>query len=320
MRRCVRCSTTASSPAASASTLLPVPARPPRLTMPIDGSASTSMARRCSAERPRTPKRLRSPRTRCARLSAWTRARAEPDPFPTACRTRPVWQGSSRGPTTSEGTTSEGRSTTRSANSSSRTAVPTSSSHQPVQPSSTANSLRYSSAPRPATEARSRSGRSFDTTTASAPSAARLRATARMRWSLSAPRNASGRPAASAWFSSMRTVPPCSLTATASVSEPCSSRRSSSSRRARRAAHPSSGWWRFASSSASTTIGSTTSCSSKRRTASGSASRTDVSRTYVRTSVRAREGAGVVMGETPSSGGRGGPTAWCPSTTRPPQR
>ncbi len=40
----VRCSSTASSPAASARTLLPVPALPPRLTIPIEESASTSIA------------------------------------------------------------------------------------------------------------------------------------------------------------------------------------------------------------------------------------------------------------------------------------
>ena len=52
---------------------------------------------------------------------------------------------------------------------------------------SLASSLRYSSASRPTIDALSRSGRSLVTTVTSRPSAARLRATARMRWSLSSP-------------------------------------------------------------------------------------------------------------------------------------
>ena len=165
-------SSTASSPAASASTLLPVPALPPRLTMPISGSASRSMATRCSAERPRTSNTAASVRTRCSRLSAWTRARADCEP---ACSARPVWQGRSR---------AAARSATRSSYSSSISPGSTSSSVKPVQLVSAASSLRYSSAASPTMLAFRRSGRSLVTTATSAPSLARLRATARMRWSL----------------------------------------------------------------------------------------------------------------------------------------
>ena len=48
-----------------------------------------------------------------------------------------------------------------------------------------ASSARYSSARRPTEDALILSGRSFDTTVTSNPSACRLRATARMRESLS---------------------------------------------------------------------------------------------------------------------------------------
>ena len=64
----VRCSSTASRPAARASTLLPVPAGPPMATMPTSWSASRSMAMRCSAERPCTSNSVRSPRTRWTAL------------------------------------------------------------------------------------------------------------------------------------------------------------------------------------------------------------------------------------------------------------
>ena len=61
----------------------------------------------------------------------------------------------------------------------------TSSSAMPVQPDSTASSARYSSAASPTADALTRIGRSLETSVTSAPSAARLRATARMRVSLS---------------------------------------------------------------------------------------------------------------------------------------
>ena len=54
----------------------------------------------------------------------------------------------------------------------------------PTSAVSGASSLRYSSASSPAIDALSRSGRSLVTTTTSRPSCTRLRATARMRWSL----------------------------------------------------------------------------------------------------------------------------------------
>ena len=64
---------------------------------------------RCSAERPRTSNRVWSARTRCSRLSAWTRASADCEP---ACSATPVWHGRSR---------ASARSTTRCSKSSSIT-------------------------------------------------------------------------------------------------------------------------------------------------------------------------------------------------------
>ena len=90
--RCLRRSITASSPAHSASADLPVPARPPSETMPIDSSSSRSSAMRCSAERPRRPNASRSPRTSRTVLSGCSRPSAEPFDD---CSTRPVWHGSS---------------------------------------------------------------------------------------------------------------------------------------------------------------------------------------------------------------------------------
>src|SRR4051794_20460574 len=60
-------------------------------------------------------------------------------------------------------------------------------------------------------------------------------------------------------------------------------------RRAWRANTPSSGWCRLPSSSEMTTSGNTTSCSANRSIARGSASSTDVSRTWTR---RAASAAG----------------------------
>ena len=108
----------------------------------------------------------------------------------------------------------------RSANSSSMTAAGTSSSAKPAQLLSATISLRYSSAASPTMLALSRSGRSLVTTATSAPSLARLRATARMRWSLASDRSVAGRPASSWWLTSTRTVPPCSLTGKGRTSVP----------------------------------------------------------------------------------------------------
>ncbi len=71
-------SSTASSPAHSASADLPVPARPPSETMPTSGSISRSIAMRCSAERPCSPNTSRSPRTSRYSPSPVTRPSAEP--------------------------------------------------------------------------------------------------------------------------------------------------------------------------------------------------------------------------------------------------
>ena len=69
---------------------------------------------------------------------------------------------------------------------------PTSSSAMPVQPTSTGAPGSYSSASRPTADALTRIGRSLLTTVTCRPSAARLRATERMRVSLSPSRKPDG--------------------------------------------------------------------------------------------------------------------------------
>ena len=114
------------------------------------------------------------------------------------------------------------------------------------------------------------------------PSLARLRATARIRVSLSPRRKPDGSESGSVWLSSTRIVPPSSPTGTGSSRRPWVIRSSSSMRSAARAKKPSSGWCRLPSSSVITTTGRTTSCSWNRFSAPGSASRTLVSSTKVR--------------------------------------
>ena len=179
----------------------------------------------------------------------------------------------------------------------------------PVQPLSTASSARYSSAIRPTEEALTRIGRSLLTRTTSRPSAARLRATARMRVSLSPSWKPFGSTEVSLWLSSTRRVPPCSPTGIGSSRRPCCTRRSSSRRRALRAKYPSSGCDRLASSSTTTTTGTTTSCSANRNRACGSDSSTEVSSTYVRISAVVDDGRRRALGTRASResrpGGRG---------------
>ena len=67
-----------------------------------------------------------------------------------------------------------------------------------------------------------RSGRSLEIRMTSWPSLARLRATARMRVSLSPSRKPDGSESGSVWFSSTRTVPPSSPTGTGSSRRPFS--------------------------------------------------------------------------------------------------
>ena len=221
--RCCRRSRTDSNPAHRASALLPVPARPPKDTMPTSGSMSRSRAIRCSALRPLMPKASRSPRTRRTRLSAVTRA----NPLPRSDnRTRPQWQGRSR---------ASSRSITPSSNSRSRSVPATSISCVPVYPDSIANSARYSSAASPTDDALTRIGKSLLTSTTSAPSLAKFRATAKIRVSLSPSRRPEGRDSTSVWFNSTRTVPPDSPTGNGSSSRPCFIRSSSISRNACRA-------------------------------------------------------------------------------------
>ena len=96
-------------------------------------------------------------------------------------------------------------------------------------------SARYSSASRPTAEALIRSGRSLVTSVTVAPSLARLRATARIRVSLSPSRKPEGSDSASVWLSSTRSVPPSSPTGIGSSSRPWVIRSSSSIRSAVRA-------------------------------------------------------------------------------------
>ncbi len=65
-----------------------------------------------------------------------------------------------------------------------------------------------------------RSGRSFVTTTTRWASFARFLATARMRWSLFSPISAAGRPVASMWLISTRSVPPSGVIGIGRTSEP----------------------------------------------------------------------------------------------------
>src|SRR5665647_1090678 len=275
--RCCRRSITASIPAHRASADLPVPARPPRERIPTSSSSSRSIAIRCSALRPCTPKTSWSPRTRRRCLSTVTRASAEPRE---ECSTTPVWQSS--GPTSWPVRSTSARSTRSFCQSAAICASLRWISVIPVQPESMASSARYSSAARPQADALIRSGRSLETSVTSLPSSARFLATARMRVSLSPSRKPAGSVAVSTWLSSTRREPPASPTGTGWSNRPCCTRMSSSIRRALRAKKPSSGWWRLASSSVITTTGRTTSCSAKRTIARGSDSRTEVSSTYVR--------------------------------------
>ena len=105
----------------------------------------------------------------------------------------------------------------------------------PVQPDSTASSARYSSASSPQAEALTRIGRSLLTIVTIRPSLARLRATARMRVSLSPSRKPAGSEVGSVWLSSTRRVPPSSPIGTGASSRPAEMRRSSSIRSAVRA-------------------------------------------------------------------------------------
>ena len=75
---CLFSSSTFCRPAMRASADFPVPARPPIDTIPRASSSSMSMAIRCSADRPWTPKMSRSPRTIETRLPV--RTRPSPDP------------------------------------------------------------------------------------------------------------------------------------------------------------------------------------------------------------------------------------------------
>ena len=160
---------------------MPVPARPPSETMPTSGSSSRSSAIRCSAQRPWRPNASRSPRTSWSCLSGVTRPSALPrgrQQHDARCGTAGRGRGAGRAHLSRTARRHRRRST--------------SSSAIPVQPDSTASSARYSSACRPTADALTRIGRSLETRVTSLPSPARLRATARMRESLSPSRKPGG--------------------------------------------------------------------------------------------------------------------------------
>src|SRR3954471_12182763 len=267
---CARRSITDSRPAHSASADLPVPARPPRETMPISGSSRRSSAMRCSAERPCRPNAWRSPRTSRTCLSGLPRPSAEPR------------EESNTSPVCGDSSAAAGTNASPVSYRSSSSASSSESSAIPVKPASTASMTRYSSVSRPTAAAFTRSGTSLVMRQTSRPSDRRFSATTMIRLSLLSLRNPVGSTPGSLWLSSTCRVPPSSPIGTGASSRPCATRRSSSIRRACRANQPSSGWLRLSSSSPITTSGSTTSESPKRISAPGSESRTEVSRTYVR--------------------------------------
>ena len=238
----------------------------------MSGSSSRSSAIRCSALRPRRPNASRSPRTSRTDLSGSTRPSALPAAGRPAASTRPGVAGQvpgrrrSRAVPVSYSSLDLGRGDVKLGH-----AGPAGVGGQ-LGPVLLRRSGRCEAA-------FTRSGRSLLTRTTSSPSAARLRATDRIRVSLSPSRKPGGSTWGSAWFSSTRTVPPRSPTGRSASRRPCAIRRSSRCRSAWRAKKPSSGWWRLASSSVMTTTGRTTRCSANRPMAAGSASSTLVSRT-----------------------------------------
>ena len=195
--RCWRRSMTASRPAHSASADLPVPGPAAQaddadlvVEQQVEGDPLLGGPRRAG----RKPPGRRAPAgPACPAGPGRARWRCR------CCSTRPVWQGCSRA------ASSRAR---RVSYSSSMSALPTDNSAMPVQPESTGSSARYSCASKPTEAAFTRSGTSLLTRTTSWPSLARLRATERIRVSLSPSRKPAGRTAASMWLSSTRRVPP----------------------------------------------------------------------------------------------------------------
>ena len=193
----VRCSSTASRPAASASTLLPVPAGPPmdddadrRVGEQVEGDALLGRAAVDVEEAAVAPHEVHP---LVVVHPAERRLRAGDERHAGVAR---AGRGPRRG---------RRRARRRARRSSSAS---TSSSTKPVQACRRPSSLRYSSASSPTMRAFSRSGRSLVTTVTSRPSAARLRATARMRWSLLSAVSDAGRHDGRWWLSSTRSVPP----------------------------------------------------------------------------------------------------------------
>ena len=188
---------------------------------------------------------------------------------------------------------------------------PTSSSAMPVQPESTGMPGSYSSASRPTADAFTRIGRSLLTTVTCRPSAARLRATARIRVSLSPSRKPAG---SSAGVGVVELDPQ-----RAALSPPGSARRAGRAAPGGRRAGagpagrstPVRGGAASPRARVMTTTGRTTSCSAKRIGARGSASTTEVSRTNVRRCGSASSGSAPRRELANGSPLAGAPAAGC---------
>ncbi len=191
--RCCWRSSTASRPAHSASADLPVPARPPSETIPISWSSRRSIASRCSALRPCRPKMSRSPRTE-----------------PQLAASRDAAEGTAT--VRVDDQTGVDRKVFDQPGLQLLLVVELSRSHPSQGRSRRSRCSRSRRRARRGTPPRrgrprralTRSGRSLDTTTTSSPSLARLRATARMRESLSPSWSPDGSTDMLEWFSSTR--------------------------------------------------------------------------------------------------------------------
>ena len=143
-------------------------------------------------------------------------------------------------------------------------------------------SARYSWASSPTAEALIRSGRSLETSVTRWPSLARLRATARIRVSLSPSRKPDGSDCGVGVVELDPERAALRADGDGLVEAPVDDAQVVERAQRRAGEVAELGVVRLPSSSVITTTGSTTSCSAKRLSAPGSASRTLVSRTYVR--------------------------------------
>ena len=194
--RWARRSRTASRPAHSARADLPVPALPPRDTMPTDSSSSRSSATRCSAERLRQAEDLTVSTDQlhalvCVDPAQGMRRAAEQPDSGVAGQVSGVGEIDFLG---------EDRVDVR--------AEVTSSSVMPVQPDVTTSGAWYSSAGRPTAPALTRSGMSLLHQRDSLALGGEVGGTGRIRASLVPVRKPLGNTEGSVWFNSTCSVPP----------------------------------------------------------------------------------------------------------------